>query len=164
MFWILSLSYWIHLITTVIWLGGMALIALIAVPALRQGTLTNNQWWALQKRFMPWANASLILLLLTGFYQMTNDSNYSGFLVIDSVWAWAILVKHIAFIGMVIVGGLVQGGLYPAMERARLLAESKPEMAAGEQAALQAREIRYLWINLGCAVVVLLCTAVATAV
>ena len=163
-FWILAISYWIHLLTTVIWLGGMALMALVAWPALRQGSLTDNQWLALQQRFLPWANASLILLLLTGFVQMTNDSNYNGFLTVDSVWAWAILVKHIAFIGMVVLGGLVQGGLYPAMQRVRLLAANRPDQAAAEQKALQQKEIRYLRLNLLCALLVLLCTAVATAV
>ncbi|MCB0017173.1 MAG: hypothetical protein KDE09_05235, partial [Anaerolineales bacterium] len=78
-FWILAISYWIHLLTTVIWLGGMALMALVAWPALRQGSLTDNQWLTLQQKFLPYANASLILLLLTGFVQMTNDSNYNGF-------------------------------------------------------------------------------------
>ncbi|MCB0027894.1 MAG: CopD family protein [Anaerolineales bacterium] len=163
-FWILAISYWIHLLTTVIWLGGMALMALVAWPALRQGSLTDNQWLTLQQKFLPYANASLILLLLTGFVQMTNDSNYNGFLTVDSVWAWAILVKHIAFIGMVVIGGLVQGGLYPAMQRTRLLAANRPDQAAAEQKILQQKEIRYLRLNLICAVLVLLCTAVATAV
>ena len=163
-FWILAISYWIHLLTTVIWLGGMALMALVAWPALRQGSLTDNQWLTLQQKFLPYANASLILLLLTGFVQMTNDSNYNGFLTVDSVWAWAILVKHIAFIGMVVIGGLVQGELYPAMQRTRLLAANRPDQAAAEQKILQQKEIRYLRLNLICAVLVLLCTAVATAV
>jgi uncharacterized membrane protein len=101
-FWILAVSYWIHLLATVVWLGGLALLALVAWPALRQETLSANQWLALQKRFLPWANGSLVLLLITGFVQMTNDPNYNGFMVIDSVWAGAILLKHVAFGGMVL--------------------------------------------------------------
>jgi uncharacterized membrane protein len=38
-------SYWVHLLATVIWLGGVALMAFIAWPALRQGTLSSNQWF-----------------------------------------------------------------------------------------------------------------------
>ena len=30
--WILTLSYWIHLLATVVWLGGMVLLAVIAWP------------------------------------------------------------------------------------------------------------------------------------
>ncbi len=142
----------------------MTLLTFIAWPALRNGTLTANQWLALQKRFLPWANGSLVLLLITGFVQMTNDVNYQGFLTIDGVWAGAILLKHIAFGGMVLISGYVQWSLYPAMNRTGLLLEKKPELAKAEQAALQQKEIRLLRLNLACAVAVLLCTAVATAV
>ena len=92
-FWILAISYWIHLLATVVWLGGMALMAVVALPALRKGTLADNQWFDLQRPFLPWADVSLVLLLFTGFLQMTNDRNYNGFLAVDSVWAWAILLN-----------------------------------------------------------------------
>jgi len=163
-FWILAFSYWIHMLATVVWLGGMALMALVAWPALRQGTLAANQWLTLQRRFLPWANASLVILLVTGFVQMTNDANYNGFLVIDSIWAWAMLLKHVAFIGMVVIVVIMQAVLYPAMERLELLLEKQPKTAHAQQAQLQARELRLLRLNLLCAALVLLFTAVATAV
>ena len=163
-FWILAISYWIHLLTTVIWLGGMALMALVAWPALRQGSLTDNQWLTLQQKFLPYANASLILLLLTGFVQMTNDPNYNGFLQVDSVWAWAILIKHIAVVAMILIAALVQVRIYPAMDRAALLAQQRPQLAAEQAAALTRQEIRLLRLNMVCAAAVLFFTAVATAV
>jgi uncharacterized membrane protein len=163
-FWILAISYWIHLLATAVWLGGMSLMAVVALPALRKGTLTENQWFALQRRFLPWADVSLVLLLFTGFLQMTNDPNYNGFLAVDSVWSWAILLKHIAFIGMVVIIAYVQFVLYPGMERMRLLGEKRPLLAVSEQAKLSRREVLMLRLNLLCAGLVLLCTAVATAV
>lgn len=164
MFWILALSYWIHLLATIIWLGGMATMALVAWPALRQGSLSSNQWLNFQRRFMPWANLSLVILLITGFVQMTNDRNYSGFLSVDSVWAWAILIKHLAFMGMVVITIFVQVSLYPSMSRLALLAEKRPKSAAGEQEKVRRQEIWSLRLNLLCAVAVLFCTAIATAV
>ncbi|MCA9940939.1 MAG: CopD family protein [Anaerolineales bacterium] len=163
-FWILAASYWIHLLATVIWLGGMALMAFVAWPALRRRTLEANQWFQLQARFLPWANASLALLLVTGFVQMTNDPNYHGFLKVDSVWAQAILVKHIAFALMVVIAAYMQFRLQPAMSRMVLLAQKKPQMAAAEQEKLTRQEILFLRLNLACAAAVLLCTAIATAV
>lgn len=160
-FWVLVFSYWIHLLATVVWLGGQALIALVALPALRQGTLADNQWWHLQKRFLPWVNASLVILLITGFIQMTNDTNYTGFLAVDSLWAWAILLKHIAFLGMVAITTYVQAILYPAISRLQLLSQAA---AASESATLQRQEIRLLRLNLFCAALVLLFTAIATAI
>ena len=163
-FWVLVASYWVHLLATVVWLGGTALMAFIAWPALRQGTLSSNQWFALQKRFQPWVNAALVVLLITGFVQMTNDPNYDGFLAIDSLWAWAILLKHIAYAGMVALTAYLQFALYPAMKRLALLAEGRPELAEAERERLARREGRFLRLNLACAALVLLCTAIATAV
>jgi uncharacterized membrane protein len=164
MFWILVLSYWIHLLATVIWLGGQALFALVAWPALRQGTLADNQWWQLQKRFLPWVNVSLIILLLTGFIQMTNDENYSGFLVMDTLWPWAILLKHLAFLGMVAITIYLQAVLYPAITRFQLLSQAAAETQSSASAALRQREIRLLRLNLLCAALVLFFTALATAI
>ncbi len=164
MFWILVISYWIHLLATAVWFGGLIVLAVSAVPALRQGTIDENAWLALQKKLLPWANFSLVLLLITGFVQMTNDVNYNGFLAVDSVWAWAMLVKHIAFVLLIAVMAYLQFSFYPAIERTKVLAEKRPSLAATEQAKLSKREKQLLWANLLCAVVILFCTAVATAV
>ena len=161
---LLAFFYWLHLLATVVWLGGLALLMLVALPALRQQTLDQNQWLTLQQRFTPWINMSLVVLLLTGFVQMTNDPNYTGFLEVDSVWAGAILMKHIAFAGMVGLTFYLQRVIYPAMERAKLLAEKRPQLAAAEQNKLSHQERRLLWLNIACAAAILLCTAVATAV
>ena len=96
--WVLSLSYWFHLLSTVVWLGGLSLMTLIAWPAVRGQTLTADQWISLRRRFTPWANISLAVLWITGFLQMTSDSHYEGFLVVRTLWAQAILIKHLAVI------------------------------------------------------------------
>jgi uncharacterized membrane protein len=163
-FWVLVASYWVHLLSTIVWLGGIVVMALIAWPALRQGALSSNQWFALQKRLLPWVNASLVVLLITGFIQMTNDENYTGFLAIDSLWAWAMLLKHISYGGMVALTVYLQFVLYPSMTRLALLTESRPDVAAAEQAKLSRQEIRLLRLNLVCALLVLFFTAVVTAV
>jgi uncharacterized membrane protein len=162
--WILTFSYWVHLLATVVWLGGMMLLAVIAWPAWRAQSLSDNQWLALQKRFAPWVNGSMALLWVTGFVQMTNNVNYTGFLAIDSTWAAAILLKHVAVVAMMAATLYLQFRVYPAMERLQLLAAKKPQTAAQEQVRLQLQERRWLWINLVCAAVILFFTAVATAV
>jgi uncharacterized membrane protein len=163
-FWVLVASYWVHLLSTVVWLGGVALMAFIAWPALRQGALSANQWFHLQKRFLPWVNAALVLLLVTGFIQMTNDENYEGFLVLESLWAYAMILKHLAYLSMVVLTVYLQFVLYPSMTRLALLMESRPEMADSENEKLARREIRYLQLNVICAMAVLFFTAIATAV
>ncbi len=157
---ILALSYWLHLITTVLWLGGLTMVCLIALPAYRRGELTDNHWLGLQKSLLPYINGSMAILWVTGFYQMTNDAHYGGFLVLDNTWAWAILAKHVAIVGMTTLSLLMQFRLLPEMERLLLLGRKMVE----QRAALAKREAQLLRLNLLLAVIVLLFTAIATAV
>ena len=162
--WILSITYFFHLITTVTLLGSLAAVVILALPALRRGEINQNQWLILQKRIIPWSNGSLIVLLLTGFYQMTNDPSYAGFLVFDGIWAWAMLFKHVAYVSMAGVTLFLQFSVYPDVDRLDLLAQSKPGIAAAEKESLLNREQQLLRINVICAVLILLFTAIMTAV
>jgi uncharacterized membrane protein len=164
MFWLLILSYWLHLLATAVWVAVILVMALSAVPAFRQSTLVDNQWLALQKKLLPWASLSLVLLLITGFVQMTNDANYSGFLAFDSTWAWAMLIKHFLFLVVLAVAAYWQFVYFPAVERTAVLAAQKPHLAQSEQAKLARRERQLLWLNVACAVAILFCTAVLTAI
>ena len=162
--WALTLSYWVHLISTVVWLGGLTLMALVAWPAVRGHILEANQWVHLQRRFSPLANASLVLLWATGFLQMSADPNYEGFLAFNSLWAQAILIKHIAVIGMMFFGLIIQWRLHPALARLELLAQKQPGLAEAEQDRLTKQESRLVVLSLICAALVLFFTAVATAI
>jgi hypothetical protein len=84
--------------------------------------------------------------------------------LIDSLWAGAILIKHLAFGGMVVIGVYVQWMLYPEMDRLKLLDGKRPSLLQAEQEKLTRRELRLLRLNLVCAAAVLFFTAVATAV
>jgi uncharacterized membrane protein len=163
-FWALSLSYWLHLLATVVWLGGLTLMTLVAWPAVRGQVLSAEQWITLRQRFAPWANISLAVLWITGFLQMTSDSNYEGFLVVNSLWAQALLIKHLAVIAMMGFGLYIQWRVHPNLARINLLAEKKPELAKSEREALTQQEARLLRLNLVCAAAVLFFTAIATAV
>ncbi|UCG24978.1 MAG: CopD family protein [Chloroflexota bacterium] len=163
-FWVLALSYWLHLLSTVIWLGGLALMAIVGWPAVRRHLLESEQWAALLRRFTPWANASMIILWVTGFLQMTSDPNYEGFLAVNTLWAQALLVKHIAVVGMMIFGFYVQWRIHPALARMALLEHKRPELARAEREQLALKENRLLRLNLLCAAIVLFFTAVATAI
>lgn len=163
-FWILTLSYWLHLLSTIVWLGGLTLMALVAWPAVRKHVLDAGQWAQLQQRFTPWANLSIAILWITGFLQMTADPNYEGFLVINTLWAQAILIKHLAVIGMVGFGLYLQWRVQPALARLALLEKKQPERAEDERERLAKQENRLMVLSLVCAVAVLFCTAVATAI
>ena len=139
-------------------------MAILAWPAVRKHVLDIDQWIQLQRRFTPWANASLVILWVTGLLQMTADPNYEGFLAVNSLWAQAILVKHVAVLGMMAFGLYIQLRIQPALGRLAILEKKQPEHAAAERERLARQEMRLVRLNLICATAVLFFTAVATAI
>ena len=161
----LALAYWAHMIATVIWIGGLAAIALLVVPAARK-TLQDEQLSkflaALQKRLSPLAWFSLAVLVGTGMFQMSANPSYQGFLSIENSWAAAILVKHILFFGMIALASYQTWWLMPAIQRSLLLRQSRP-VDSDEAVRLQKQETWIVNINLALGVLVLLLTALARA-
>jgi uncharacterized membrane protein len=162
--WVLAISYWIHLLATVTWLGGLVMMSVVAWPAVRDRIMEADQWVQLQRRSTPWANASLVILWATGFLQMTADPNYDGLLAVDSLWAQAILIKHIAVIAMMVFALYIQWRIHPALSRIAILEKKRPQMADDERKRLANQEVRLVRLNLICAAAVLLFTAIATAI
>lgn len=154
------------MIATVVWVGGLMILALLVWPETRRILAASPALYALltrlRKRFFPLANLSLAVLIVTGLFQMTANPNYEGVLAFDNDWSRAMLFKHIAFAGMVVCGLLLQFGVVPALERASLLAErGKGDPVEWER--LRRREVRLTWMNVGLGLLVLAFTAWATA-
>lgn len=167
--WLLTISLFFHLIATVAWLGGLTLLSLVIMPNARALLARSEGTSALlslldklRKRFQVIANLSLLVLLVTGLYQMSASPFYTGFLQFENDWSRAMLIKHIAVIGMIGVGALMQFGVLPALERASLLAARGKD--SGEVERLRLREQRLTTVNLVLGAVTLACTAVATAI
>jgi uncharacterized membrane protein len=155
---ILALTYWLHLIATVVWIGGLAMLTLIAWPGM--GASFAEALDALERRFRPWANISLAVLLVTGLIQMGGDEHYDGFLIVNSAWTVGLLVKHVLIGLMIAISLVLQGSVYPALSRARLLASKG---ASSDEAALRRRLRQLTAVNLSLGILVLLLTAVITA-
>lgn len=162
--WQLSLAYFIHLIATVVWIGGVVISALVVWPLQRQlnereARLQFAEW---QRRFSPFALLAMVALTGSGLMQMAADPNYAGLLQIANLWSWVMLFKHIAFGAMVLVTAYAAYGLYPALSRQLLLFQAgKP---APNLARLQGQMVALNWVNLGAAVLVLAFTAIASAI
>lgn len=164
---ILAISFFFHLVATVVWIGGLVVITLLVWPEMRRALDGSSPALVallarLRHRFVPWSNFSLVVLVVTGLAQMTADPNYDGLLVIDNEWTRAMLLKHLAIAGMVVCGLVLQYGVTPALERAGLLLErGKGDPAEWER--LRRHEVRLTQLNLLLGVAVLGFTAWATA-
>lgn len=166
--WALSLAFWLHMLATVVWIGGLATIALLVLPAARRA-LAAAEYAALlgqiQRRFDPLGWFSLVVLAGTGLVQMSANSNYDGFLAIDNAWATAILIKHLLFFGMAGISAYLTWGIMPQLHRLALrqARQAGALVDTGLQSQLLRREQRLLNINLFLGVLVLALTAFARA-
>jgi uncharacterized membrane protein len=162
--WALALTYWLHLLATVSWVGSLAGISFLVLPAMRRSLSPETQLVfieAMQKRLEPIAWFSMSLLVLTGLFQMSVNPHYDGFISISTQWSVAILTKHLLGIVMVVVSAIQTWEVIPAIRRA--IVRSKKSNNADELEALRRREILLLRMNFGLSILILLATSFARA-
>ena len=61
----LAASYMLHMIATVIWIGGIVFMALVLTPTLKDVPESGRVFAAVRRRFGPLAGLSLIVLIVT---------------------------------------------------------------------------------------------------
>jgi uncharacterized membrane protein len=160
--WALTIAFWLHMLATVVWIGGLAALSIFVLPAARKA-LDSSAYASLlesmQRRLDPMGWLCLLVLLATGLVQMSASPNYHGFLAITNQWAITILAKHIVFGGMTLVSAYLTWGLMPALQRNALLqARGKPVVGTER---LHNRELLLLRLNLILGILVLALTALA---
>lgn len=162
----LALAYWLHIIATVMWVGGIMTLSVLVIPAARR-TLAAGDYAAFLGRIQEGLQRigwlSLAVLIATGLFQMSAHPAYEGFLTISNSWAVAILVKHIVIGLMVTVSAYLTWGVMPALRRLSFKRAAGLTVDDAEQRMLQRRESRILTVNLVLSIVVLLLTAIARA-
>lgn len=162
--WVLTLAYWLHMMATVIWIGGLGALFLLVIPAARE-TLEAHEYTVLlgkiQKRLDPVGWFSLVLLTVTGMVQLGANPVYKGFLAIDDRWATAILVKHILFIALILLSAYMTWILLPSIRRLALTSTLEGNGSKDSQDSLRKREIFVMRISLILGVLILLLTAIA---
>ena len=160
--WVLSIAYWLHMIATVAWLGGLAAMAILVLPAMKRSlnaessSLFLNQ---MQNRLNWLGWGSLMVLAATGMFQMSSHPQYEGFMTIQNNWATAIFIKHIVISLMVVVSAYLTWGLMPALNRLAIKRFAGKTFDNELAARLEKLERRLMWISLGLAVIVLALTA-----
>ena len=158
----LTVAYWFHMLATIFWIGGLAALTLIVLPAASR-VLDMAAYAeflaAIQKRLDPLGWFSVIVLLASGMFQMSANPNYEGFLSLGSLWAGSIFIKHLLFALMVLISAVITWGLLPAIRRAALVQASGRD--AENLQNLRNRERFLLGLNLILGILILLFTAVA---
>lgn len=98
---LITLSYWLHSLATVIFVGHYVLLAAINLPALANNPIALSE---ISKRSRWWMYASLLVFIVTGVYLTFVDPNYLGIGNFSNFWGIMMLVKHLLIVGMIAMG------------------------------------------------------------
>lgn len=161
--WAIALTYWLHMLATVAWIGSLAAIAILILPAANRTLSPVDQLSfieAIQKRLEPVAWFSLSVLVVTGLFQMSVNPHYNGFLDVSGQWSLAILTKTALVAILIAVSAMHTWDVLPSIRR---LLMRKDKANPEQLARLQRREKLLLGISLFLAVLILLATAIARA-
>jgi uncharacterized membrane protein len=165
--WVLSFSYWIHMIATVIWLGGLISITFVVLPFIQKkitGEEKEKLLSSLQNYLNPLGWFCLFILVGTGMFQMSAHPSYQGFLSIENDWAVALFIKHIFIIFMVIAMGYLTWFVLPGLKRIALKQKLGKDIDSLKLLRYRNQERLILWTNSILAIFVLIFTAWARSV
>lgn len=163
--WAVALVFWLHMLATVAWLGGLAAIAILVLPAARRVLKPADQLAfieGIQKRLEPLAWFCLAILIVTGLFQLSVNPHYDGFLSTSGQWSLAILTKHTLVVLMIVVSAIQTWEVLPAIRRGLVRIE-KGLADETEVKRLQKRETVLLRLNIGLSILILAATAFARA-
>ena len=85
---VLIFSYWLHLVATVVWVGGIIFILFVAIPSARQvlGAEAGRFMGDISKRSTPLANYSILLLAVTGIVLAGLRKQFTGAGSFENHW------------------------------------------------------------------------------
>jgi len=144
---LISLSYWLHALATVVFIGHFILLAGIYIPVLSKNGPALSE---ISRRSRPWIYASLLVFAITGVYLTFVDPNYMGVGNFGNLWAVMMLVKHIIIAAMIGMGFWFNA----IMRVGPMMSSNNPEQAV-------ARFQKYVNAMAVCGVLVLFLTAIA---
>lgn len=129
-----SIYQFIHLLFTAFWIGGMTFMHFVLNPSLAvvSPPEAGKLMGVISKRFTIIAWSSGILLLITGLLKTPDGLLFDT----TSTYGTLLLLKHIVFAAMMVVGGLITFGVAPKL---RSFAPKEGEKPAAEFVAAQKR-------------------------
>lgn len=160
--WVLALNHFIHVMGTVVWIGGILMTLLVILPsskaALESAPMVGKLMKAVAKRFTPLANISILMLIATGIILFYHDKNYTSFLDLKNRWNVVIALKHFFVATMIVIHfyrGLI---LNPKIEKF----SSQPNEK--QSSRLKKISLDLVKVNFALGIIVLLLTAVSISI
>lgn len=150
-----ELSVWIHILAAAVWIGGMAMFAVVVIPLLRRGDRAQAAAFLhdVGMRFRTVGWICLLLLAITGTFNLRYDEFGLGALTTAAFWrtgfGHALAVKLCLFAAVLVMSGVHDFVVGPRATRA----------AARDPNSAEARRLRRAasWmgrLNLLCALAI----------
>ena len=103
---ILSASYFLHFLATVVWIGGIIMILLVILPSaktsLESAPMISGLMKEITKHFTLMANISIFILIVTGIVVAFYNKNFTNILDLSNHWNLVMFLKHI-FVALMII-------------------------------------------------------------
>ena len=165
---ILSLSHFLHLLATVVWIGGIVMILSSVLPgakdALESAPMVSRLMKHITKRFTPMVNVSILVLIVTGIIIAHYEKNFTGFWDFNNPWNTVMFLKH-SFVALMIIIHFYRG-LILTSKIGRLSSQAdesqKLSSLSSKVARLQKFSLNLVKTNLVLGLIVLLVTGISS--
>ncbi len=164
---IISLSLFLHLLATVVWIGGIVMILLVILPgsnATLESPVKSRLMKGITQRFIPLVNISILVLIVTGIIIAHYEKNLTGFLDFKNPWNVVMLLKYL-FVALMIIIHFYRGlVLNPKIGRlSSQVNESQVAPSLSSQVVnLQRFSLNLIKTNLALGLIVLLLTSISS--
>lgn len=141
-----TLIDWLHIMATVVWIGGMFTNMVILRPVLAKTLAPADAgrfMGALMKRFRAVVYASIVLLGVTGIPLKIINENYVSIINFENSWEIVSFVKHVCYGILVLLAVYMFEVLAPRMGRLAAKGPS-PEMKALQKQQVLAGSLAFL--------------------
>lgn len=156
--WILSLSHFLHISATVVWIGGIFMTLLVILPgsktALESAPLVGKLMKEVGQRFTPLANISILILIVSGLLLLYGNRNFIAFGDLSTSWNSMIFCK------LAVVAVMVCIHFYRGLILNQKIIESAAQANEATTAGLRKLSLDLVKTNLMLGIAVLAFTAV----
>jgi uncharacterized membrane protein len=97
----------LHVLAVVIWIGGVSMVTVVILPAIRRGEFGSDwlgAFQAVEHRFVWVARTALIVVGLSGLYLVAVGDLWDRFLTFDLWWMHAMVCLWLLFAIILFIG------------------------------------------------------------
>ena len=96
----LTIARAIHVLSIVIWIGGVGFVTLVLLPSIRKSSFKTEQlsmFNTIESRFASIARVAVLLAGLSGFYMIYKLDAWNRFSEIQGFWMYAMVLVWLMF-------------------------------------------------------------------